>query len=439
MGDVRTGWVTALVAAAAMAAFPAAASDVRDVRTASLSPQPELVPIDSSTPGDLPVWASGAVLSAAGGRVAFTWARDDSGGPIPVDQVSLWSRHSGAMTLVSVNRRGRPGNGYSGVNDLSARGRYVLFTSYASDLVPRDTNDSRDVFVRDVVAGTTRRLSVSSAGAQQNAPSNLGADGIALSANGRVATFSSVATNLVPGDTNDSADVFRHNLRTGRTTRVSLDARGHQIQDASWGGLLSADGRVVAFSTAARLVPADRDQNVDAYARNLRTGRVRLVSIAPGGGNLTQDSDVAALSADGRIVAFNTGSSTRTSSVYTAYVRNLRTGRTQVASVDAAGQARRGLVTAVSADGMLLLVQSKADLTFEEGALAPRDPDVYARNRVSGELVRVTGVSPVGDNVRSWFGADDLSSDGRWVAFTTGNALLAADQDSLVDVYLRNL
>jgi Tol biopolymer transport system component len=148
---------------------------------------------------------------------------------------------------------------------LSAHGRYVAFGSYASDLVPGDTNGEVDVFVRDRVAGTTQRVSVSNTGTQGNARSDMPA----LSARGRYVAFHSPASNLVLEDTNDSWDVFVRDRVAGTTQRVSISDNGAQADGTSTLPALSAHGRYVALtSNAPNLVPGDTNQTYDVFMRN---------------------------------------------------------------------------------------------------------------------------------------------------------------------------
>ena len=107
---------------------------------------------------------------------------------------------------------------------ISADGRFVAFSSYASNLVPGDTNGWYDVFIHDRQTGRTQRVSVSSGGAQGNGNSN----SPGISADGRFFAFASAAGNLVPGDTNNLADVFVHDRQTGETQRVSVSSGGAQ-------------------------------------------------------------------------------------------------------------------------------------------------------------------------------------------------------------------
>src|SRR5439155_409199 len=148
---------------------------------------------------------------------------------------------------------------------LSADGRYVAFASDASNLVTGDTGGRGDIFVRDLQTGVTTRASLDSGGAQGNASSDLPA----LSADGRYVAFASDASNLVSGDTNNVGDIFVRDLQTGVTTRVSLDSSGTQANGSSSGPAISADGRYVAFTSLANnLVSGDTNNTWDIFVRD---------------------------------------------------------------------------------------------------------------------------------------------------------------------------
>ena len=162
---------------------------------------------------------------------------------------------------------GTQANGDSASPAISADGRYVAFGSDASNLVPGDTNGTSDVFVRDLRSGTTQRVSVATDGTQANGDS----DSPAISADGRYVAFASYASNLVPGDTNGTADVFVRDLRSGTTRRVSVATDGTQANGDSGSPAISADGRYVAFeSDASNLVPGDTNHCVDVFVRDLK-------------------------------------------------------------------------------------------------------------------------------------------------------------------------
>jgi len=163
---------------------------------------------------------------------------------------------------VSVSSVGNQGNGLSFSPAISADGRFVVFGSNASNLVDGDTNNSADIFVHDRQTGITERLSVDSFGNQGNA----GSSHPSISADGRFVAFQSGASNLVDGDTNNRADVFVHDRQTGTTKRVSVDSLGNQGNSHSTLPAISADGSFVAFeSYASNLVDGDTN-NVNSFS-----------------------------------------------------------------------------------------------------------------------------------------------------------------------------
>jgi len=171
----------------------------------------------------------------------------------------------------SVDSAGTQGNGNCGVPSLSADGRFVGFAGLANNLVPGDTNGALDVFVRDLQGLTTSRVSVSSSGAQSNGNSGV----CSISADGRWISFGSSASNLVLGDTNGVDDVFAHDRLSGATMRVSVDSSGLEGNAGSSSttsgetDAISADGRYVAFfSVASNLVPGDTNAVGDILVRD---------------------------------------------------------------------------------------------------------------------------------------------------------------------------
>jgi Tol biopolymer transport system component len=188
---------------------------------------------------------------------------------------------TGATQRVNVSSTGAQANAPTFRGMVSGNGGYVGFRSRASNLVPGDTNEALDVFVHDRATGRTRRVSVASDGTQADASrfdrssrANSFASRPFLSADGRYAAFSSRAPNLVPGDRNGKTDVFVHDLRTGRTIIVSVaHDRGPANGDSFVNGI-SADGRVVAFSSLAdNLVPGDTNARKDVFVTFLSWGR----------------------------------------------------------------------------------------------------------------------------------------------------------------------
>ncbi len=159
----------------------------------------------------------------------------------------------GVTERVSVSSAGSEGNQQSERSAVSADGRFVAFVSLADNLVPGDTNNEADIFVHDRLTGTTERVSVSSREEQANGDSSfLGFfQKPAISADGRFVAFASTATNLVAHDTNNAEDIFVRDRLNGTTERVSLTGSGGQANADSSFASISADGQFVAFGSFA--------------------------------------------------------------------------------------------------------------------------------------------------------------------------------------------
>lgn len=174
---------------------------------------------------------------------------------------------AGTTERVSVASDGTEGNGELGDEfpSISGDGRFVAFTSRASNLVPGDSNGSSDIFVYDRDTGTTQRTTIGFDGTEANGNSRRAT----LSADGKFLVFVSDAWNLVPEDANASFDVFRQDLQTGAIERISIASNGIEAFDVSESPSISADGGVVSFeSRAFNLVPGDTNgsgQNIFLY------------------------------------------------------------------------------------------------------------------------------------------------------------------------------
>jgi Tol biopolymer transport system component len=186
-----------------------------------------------------------------------------------------------------------------------ANGRYAAFASAASNLVPGDTNQAIDVFVRDLSTGVTRCVSVT----RQGMPASRNSYEPVISANGRYVAFESQAKNLVPGDTHHNCDVFVRDLSADVTRWVSVGAAGAVTNGQSYFPAISADGRYVTFqSDASNLVAGDTNRAGDVFVRDRSAHVTRRVSVGPGGRQANDFSyGRAAISADGRYVAFSSG------------------------------------------------------------------------------------------------------------------------------------
>ena len=320
---------------------------------------------------------------------------------------------------------------------ISGDGRFVVFESAADNLVAGDTNANSDVFRLDLVLGTIECASVDSSGA----PGNLWSGQASIPDDGMRVVFLSAATSLVAGDTNGQLDVFLHDFSGGQTRRVSVAPGGVQLAQASSSPVISADGQHVAFASASSLlVPGDTNGNLDVFVVDLSSGWIQRASVGTGGVQGNQDSDVPALSADGRWVAFQSpvnfvaGDTNFASDVF---VHDCVTGTTLRASVDSAGLGGVGASASpsLSADGRCVAFASRSQL-----AAADLNGywDVYVRDLVAGttELASVglAGGQSGGDS--TW---PSLSADGRLVAFESlANALVGGDTNLKSDVFLHD-
>ncbi|MFN8545343.1 MAG: hypothetical protein U0807_14200 [Candidatus Binatia bacterium] len=294
-----------------------------------------------------------AAVSADGRVVAFTsWsAQLDPTDTNGLPDVYVRDRSTGAVERASVASDG--GGANHGVEvrarslALSADGTQVVFASASTTLVPGDGNGAVDVFVRDRAAGRTERVSVAGDGTEADGESFTTLSAVSISADGRFVAFDSTATNLVPGDQNGERDVFVRDRATGRTVRASVGVRDEEGNAASYGPVLAADGRSVAFaSIATNLVPGDTNGTADIFVRDLARGITTRVSVASDGTEANGHSADPSLSADGRFVAFTSGATVLvpgdTNGIDDVFVYDRLTGTTARVSLAADGRELRG-------------------------------------------------------------------------------------------------
>ena len=291
-------------------------------------------------------YARDAVVSANGNRVAFVSNATNFAYVTP-NTTNIFSKNiaTGSLELVSVGVDGAPANASSVNPSTSADGRFVAFESFASNLVAGDTNGQRDIYVRDLSTGTTRRASLRAGGTQTGAACY----DPAISADGRYVAFASLGSNLVAGDTNGNTDIFIRDLTANTTTRASLGSGGEQGNSASVSASFSADGRYLAFtSLASNLVADDTNDRYDVFVRDLVSGTITRVSVGPGGAQANDNSGISptsggdlSISADGRYVAFSSKAtnlvSSDTNGTWDIFVRDHVTGTTTRASLDSSG------------------------------------------------------------------------------------------------------
>jgi Tol biopolymer transport system component len=381
----------------------------------------------SSTGGAVGCDCFGATISADGSRVSYTSNAADI---VPGHggfghQIFVRDLASGLNLIASVNASGVGGDYVSQHSCMSADGRVVAFASYATDLVSGDTNSTSDIFVRDLLAGTTERVSVDASGAEAVLPS----DWPAISADGRFVAFASRSAMLAPGDANGDVgygwDVFLKDRTTGAVERISVSSAGAGGNNDSSteirGVALTPDARFVAFSSlSTNLVPGDTNNTSDIFLRDRQLGTTTRVSVATGGGQVSAapsfGSYGVSLSDDGRFVAFSSGSNSftplDTTLGFDIFVHDTLLNVTTFESEALPGGPfdRSSYYPSISADGRFV--------AFQNGGGSNELWEVWIRDRQTAtvERVSVTTEGELGDDDSSY---PSLSADGTRVTFAS--------------------
>ncbi len=367
----------------------------------------------------------------------------DTNGKVDVFERDLLTN---TTQLVSVGTGGAPADDISQYPAVSGNGRFVAFQSYADNLVPGDTNGQPDVFVRDMTKGITKLLSID----PPLGPANNQSQETTISADGRWIAFSSYASNLVSGqDFNNSEDVFLADRTTGAITLVSKVGRV-SAPGASNHPDVDADGGVVAFtSTASDLVPNDLNGASDVFAWTKATGAFTLVSRAMGGTTGDQQSDDSSIDDAGTAVAFQSDATDLVpgdgNGKPDIFVRDLEAGTTERDSVTDTGGDGDSVsgIPSISGDGRSVAFYSASHSITPDPYC--NESEIYVRQRVlgvtqklsfslSGGCVTASGI-PAASNTTS---NGEMSGDGSVVAwFTNGDNLVASDGNHEDDVFVR--
>jgi Tol biopolymer transport system component len=359
-------------------------------------------------------------LSGDGRFVAFASAaptlvpRDTNG----ASDIFLRDLKTGMTKRVTVSSAGKQADHRSSAPSISSNGRFVAFQSKATNLAPDDEDTRMDVFVRDLKRKTTTLVSTGERGAVD----------AAISGNGRWVAF-------------QWDGIYVRDLKTGRTRRVAAVQAGRAPR-GSYEPSISANGRLVAFhSRASNLVAGDTNDRNDVFVRDLKTDVTRRISVSARGTQLNDgDSDRAMISADGRSLVFVSSASDLVSGAGDApshvYLRDLRERTTQLISVSSDGEPSDSgsFIPAVSGHGDFVTF-----LSFGHN-LVPGDTnftlDVFLRDVRKATTTRLTvtneGVQAIGVSDHP-----AISEDGRFVGFEASTGLTSDDTNALTDVFVR--
>jgi Tol biopolymer transport system component len=367
-----------------------------------------------------------------------------------------------STSRVSVDSAGNQGNGTSNAPAISADGRYVAFVSFASNLVPGDTNGTYDIFLHDRQTAETSRVSVGSDGEEANGSSQADASvHVAVSDDGRFVAFNSLATNL--GADPDTGGVFVHDRLEARTTLVSFNQEGEPVSGRATLCDLSGDGQFVSFRAGNRLflrnVEAEStelvameagcgalsaDARFVAYVESgsrvvvldRESGSMDTVSVTDAGEEAAGSCEWASISSDGRFVAFETIASNLhprdDNGVPDVFIRDRAAATTSLVSRGATGQPAGGSLPQVSGEGGHVVYRQ---WTGRESLL------VYDANTALSETV---SLGNSGEHAEGFVPAivqapQDISSDGRHVVFESdASNLVDGDTNGEPDVFVRD-
>jgi len=384
-----------------------------------------------------------ADISANGRYVAFASeaAQLVPGDELGVKDVFVRDRVDKVTRRVSVGMHGAEANATSNQPSISADGRYVAFTSQATNLVADDTNGEVDVFVRDRETRTTRLVSVAGNGDQANGP-NVSPS---ISADGQHVAFETYASNLVPGDTNSRVDVLVRDLVLQATSRVSVDSAGEQGDDASTSPAISADGLYVVFVSYATNLGDGEDTNGvhDVYVRDRLANETSRVSVGQGNSEANGESLSPSISVHGRFVAFHSFASNLvaddTNGAFDVFVRDLATNETSRESVGPGGRQvhfYESRFPDISAHGRYVAFESRG--TRLVAGDTNKAQDIFVRDRLANVTARVS-VGQHETQANEWSYGPSISGDGQYVAFTSrASNLVAHDTNRVRDVFFRN-
>lgn len=340
----------------------------------------------------------------------------------------------------SVSSGGIQGNNDSRDPSVSGDGRYVTFTSWSTNLVSGDTNAAEDVFVRDRLTATTARVSVSSSGAQSNASSW----SPSISANGRYIAFVSDATNLVTGDANTWFDIFVRDLVANVTIRVSVSSGGGEGNSWSDFPRLSPDGKFVVFASASSNLVGGLDTNGqnDIFIRDLGASSTERISISSGGVQANGNSDFSSVSNAGRYVSFSSLGTNLvagdTNARRDVFIRDRVAGTTSRGSVTSAGAQTNGdsIYPSISSDGLYVAFESQATNIVAGDTNARSDVFVLDRPNSKVSLVSIDTGGGIGNNTSS---SPQISGNGRYVLFySSASDLISGDSNGSADIFVRD-
>lgn len=357
--------------------------------------------------------------------------------PFFVRSLFVHDRLTCKTTLISVYANGTQSDGNAQNPSISNDGRYIAFDS-SGDFTSQTTTFYDDVFVIDRLTRQSKLASVSSSGTIANGSSTMPQ----ISGDGRYVVYHSGASNLVSGDNNQRFDIFVHDLQTGETTRVSTNTAGVQGNGDSYNPVISNDGNRIAFhSSASNLQVGDTNNNNDVFVRDRQAGQTVQASAASNGDLANTWSAYPAISDNGRFVAFRSYASNLvpddTNNTYDVFVRDLETNQTQRVTVayDGTQEAINSGIdpNALSGDGRFIVFEAYSRLTADD---TNNFSDIFVRDLKTGQIALVSkAYNGASANNHSFRAA--ISADGQYITFLSKAwNLVPGDTNQYDDIFV---
>ncbi len=371
--------------------------------------------IDSTIDGGLPNGLSQTPSITANARFiaysseASNLVSNDFNGN--VRDVFVYDRQKRETILVSAGIDGIGANGPSRDAKITADGRFIVFSSFATNLTQvADVNESEDIFVYDRKTRTTNRVSISNSGIDPNSHSF----SPSISSDGRFVAFASQATNLIPGDVNGVSDIFVFDQETQSVQAISVSSIGDASNGQNSAPSVSSDGRLIAFaSEASNLVPEDNNDASDVFVFDLGTFSIARVSINDLGEEGNSSSFAPFVGADGRFVTFLSRADNLTAGINNlatnAYVYDRQVGTLSRIGISSFGEEPNSdiepVAVPISSDGRTIVFASRAS------NLDPGQPDggFFAFDR---SLLLLQFIAPYSENAEV-----SISGDARFITF----------------------
>ncbi len=343
-----------------------------------------------------------------------------------------------SIKRISLASNGVESNGYSSGVSIGDDGRYIIFSSDATNLVPNDTNNSTDTFIYDRTNQTVELINIAPNNIEADAPVSIGS----ISGNSRYITFASNASNLVANDTNEQRDIFVYDRIEKTTERISVASDGTQANDLNLFNAISDDGRYVAFeSMASNLVANDTNGQRDIFIRDRIEKTTERVSVASDGTQANNHASLHSISDDGRYITYcsnaNNLVANDTNGQSDVFVYDRVEKTTERISVASDGTQANGYshFGSISGDGRYVAFESAANNLVANDTNGQRDVFVYDRVEKTTERVNVAidnTAEPNGDS----YGVS-ISDDGRYIAFVSeADNLVVDDINERSDIFV---